>query len=32
MFKDVIDFIQEIYQSKNFISLHEPKFIGNEKK
>ena len=32
MFKNVIDFIQEIYQSKNFIPLHEPKFVGNEKK
>lgn len=32
MFKSVIDFIQETYQSKNFIPLHEPKFIGNEKK
>ena len=32
MFKDVINFIQEIYQTKEFIPLHEPKFRGNEKK
>ena len=32
MFKDVIDFIQDTYKTKEFISLHEPKFIGNEKK
>jgi len=32
MFKDVIDFIQNIYKTKNYIPLHEPKFIGNEKK
>jgi len=32
MFKNVINFIQETYQTKNFIPLHEPKFIGNEKK
>jgi len=32
MFKDVINFIQEIYKSKDFIPLHEPKFCGNENK
>ena len=32
MFEDVIKFIQKTYNNKNFISLHEPKFIGNEKK
>ena len=32
MFKDVISFIQEIYKTKGFIPLHEPRFIGNEKK
>jgi len=32
MFDDVIKFIQKTYNNKNFISLHEPKFIGNEKK
>lgn len=31
MYKDVIIFIQEIYKNKEFIPLHEPKFIGNEK-
>ena len=32
MFENVINFIQETYQSKDFIPLHEPKFAGNEKK
>jgi len=32
MFKNVINFIQETYQTKNYIPLHEPLFIGNEKK
>ena len=32
MFKDIIDFIQNTYKTKEFIPLHEPKFIGNEKK
>jgi perosamine synthetase len=32
MFENVINFIQETYQTKNFIPLHEPKFVGNEKK
>jgi perosamine synthetase len=32
MSKDVINFIQEIYKTKEFIPLHEPRFIGNEKK
>ena len=32
MFQDIIDFIQKTYNSKNFISLHEPRFLGNEKK
>lgn len=31
MFENVIDFIQETYQTKNFIPLHELKFIDNEK-
>jgi len=30
--KKIINFIQEIYQTKKFIALHEPKFLGNEKK
>lgn len=29
---DIINFIKSIYGNKNFIPLHEPKFIGNEKK
>ena len=32
MFENVITFIQETYQTKSFIPLHEPKFVGNEKK
>jgi perosamine synthetase len=32
MFKDVINFIQETYKTKEYIPLHEPKFVGNEKK
>ena len=32
MFENVIDFIQETYQTKSFIPLHEPRFVGNEKK
>jgi len=32
MYKNVVDFIQELYQTKDFLPLHEPKFIGNEKK
>ena len=32
MFNDFIDFVREIYSKKKFIPLHEPKFIGNEKK
>jgi aminotransferase in exopolysaccharide biosynthesis len=30
-YQAIIDFIQDLYQSKDFIALHEPKFIGNEK-
>ena len=32
MFKDIIEFIQETYQTGEFVPLHEPKFSGNEKK
>lgn len=32
MYKKTVDFIQELYQTKEFLPLHEPKFIGNEKK
>ena len=32
MYKDTVEFIQNIYHTKDFLPLHEPKFIGNEKK
>lgn len=32
MYQDIVNFIQETFNTKNFIPLHEPKFIGNEKK
>jgi len=32
MYKKVVDFIQQIYNTKEFLPLHEPRFIGNEKK
>jgi len=31
MFSKIIDFFQETYASKDFIPLHEPVFLGNEK-
>lgn len=31
MFTDTIHFIKNIYQTKEFIPLHEPRFYGNEK-
>lgn len=30
--KNIVDFIQELYQTKELIPLHEPRFFGNEKK
>ena len=30
--QNIINFIQKIYNTKEFIPLHEPRFIGNEKK
>ncbi len=30
--QQIINFIQDIYQTKDFIPLHEPRFRGNEKK
>ncbi|AXH13463.1 LegC family aminotransferase [Halarcobacter bivalviorum] len=30
--KDIVDFIKNIFNTDDFIPLHEPKFIGNEKK
>jgi len=32
MFNNIINFIQDTYQTKGFIPLHEPIFVGNEKK
>ncbi len=32
MYKDIIRFIRDIYQTEEFIPLHEPCFAGNEKK
>lgn len=32
MYKAVVSFIQEIFETKDFIPLHEPRFFGNEKK
>lgn len=31
-FKQIVDFIKEIYDHRSFIPLHEPLFFGNEKK
>lgn len=30
-YQPVIDFIRSVYQTAEFIPLHEPKFVGNEK-
>ena len=32
MYRDFINFVRKVYATKNTIPLHEPKFIGNEKK
>ena len=32
MFDDIVNFIKSVFKSDEFIALHEPKFIGNEKK
>jgi len=32
MYKNIVEFIQKLYNTKDFIPLHEPRFIGNEKK
>jgi len=32
MFEDVVQFIQNIHKTTGFIPLHEPRFVGNEKK
>lgn len=31
-FQSIISFVQDVYQTKDFIPLHEPRFRGNEKK
>ena len=30
--KKIVDFIQNTFNTKEFIPLHEPRFLGNEKK
>ncbi|MBI3793725.1 MAG: LegC family aminotransferase [Nitrospinae bacterium] len=30
-YKDAVDFVRAVYGTTEFISLHEPKFVGNEK-
>lgn len=32
MYKDLVGFIRQLYQTEDFIPLHEPRFWGNEKK
>lgn len=32
MYKKVVDFIHDLYKTTDFIPLHVPRFIGNEKK
>jgi perosamine synthetase len=32
MYQDTVNFIRELYHTNEFIPLHVPKFIGNEKK
>ena len=32
MYNNTVEFIQNIYNTKEFLPLHEPRFIGNEKK
>jgi len=32
MYKDFVKFVRDIYETKDFIPLHEPRFFGNEKK
>ena len=29
---NIVNFIKKLYKNKDFIALHEPVFIGNEKK
>jgi len=32
MFQETVDFVQDMFNTKEFIPLHEPRFLGNEKK
>lgn len=32
MFKNFVDFVKKTYKTNDFIPLHEPRFLGNEKK
>jgi len=32
MYKDFVGFVKEIYGTNDFIPMHEPRFLGNEKK
>jgi perosamine synthetase len=32
MYTDIIKYIRELYKTEHFIPLHEPRFVGNEKK
>ncbi len=32
MYEKIVSFIQDTFNTKNFIPLHEPRFCGNEKK
>ena len=32
MYNEFINFVKEVYGTKKNIPLHEPRFIGNEKK
>jgi len=32
MYQETVDFIQDTFQTRSFIPLHQPRFVGNEKK
>ena len=32
MFKDIVDFVHQLYKTEEFVPLHVPRFVGNEKK
>ena len=32
MYQEVVNFIRDIYKTEAFLPLHEPRFLGNEKK